>query len=256
MTAAYLHTCIRACPEPRHTASYARIIHAGYARRTLREHALRLDQAASDPTLPNPTATVAERTSALDEFLDGLAHHVRPHPGPLPRTPLPETPQDATEEALEDERLLLASATAHPGTLKQLRLKADDFLLPLQPGLYRRQTGLAHRGDQIDPVTVLREAQHRRLLTARGWSRHHPGPAAVHGVLPANARMVPSAGTGGTWPDSAPRERGDWSPREQAQMHVVGVLPSQSHPPASVWRPCASRRHRAKSPARLRNSRG
>ncbi|MFI7406536.1 DnaB-like helicase N-terminal domain-containing protein [Streptomyces sp. NPDC049541] len=53
LTASYLHTLIQVCPWPKHTATYARIIRADHARRTLRVHAERLAQAATDTTLPH-----------------------------------------------------------------------------------------------------------------------------------------------------------------------------------------------------------
>ncbi|CAM5365478.1 hypothetical protein SALBM311S_00080 [Streptomyces alboniger] len=39
-----------------------------------------------------------------------------------------------------------------------------DFLLPLHAALWQSITSLVHRGEMVDPVTVLGEAQHRGLL--------------------------------------------------------------------------------------------
>lgn len=44
-------------------------------------------------------------------------------------------------------------------------LTEADFLLPLHAALWQSITALVHRGDMVDPVTVLGEAQHRGLLT-------------------------------------------------------------------------------------------
>ncbi|MEU9113262.1 DnaB-like helicase N-terminal domain-containing protein [Streptomyces sp. NPDC048483] len=125
-------------------------------------------QSATDATLPNPAVTVLTQADALSRYLDELATQFAPHPGSLPRTPLPPAPPPETgEEALDEERLLLATATAHPQDLNAMRwLQPDDFALLLHGQLYRCLTALARRGDPVDAVTVLWEAQHRALLTA------------------------------------------------------------------------------------------
>ncbi|MBV9026846.1 MAG: replicative DNA helicase [Streptomycetaceae bacterium] len=167
LTASYLHTLVHSCPRPEHAASYARMIRADHARRTLRMHAVRLAQTATDPTLPNPAATTLAQADTLTRFLEELAGQFAPHPGSLPKTPPPPAPpRDTRDEALDEERLLLATATAHPAALKEMRwLQVDDFAHPLHGQLFQCLTALAHRGDPVDPVTVLWEAQHRGLLT-------------------------------------------------------------------------------------------
>ncbi|MFC9228436.1 DnaB-like helicase N-terminal domain-containing protein [Streptomyces decoyicus] len=169
LTASYLHALIQSCPRPQHATAYAGMIRADHARRTLREHADRLCQTATDTTLPNPAATVLAQSDALSRYLDELTTHFAAHPGSLPRTPTSPPPRRQTgEEALEEERLLLATATAHPDDLHLMRwLLPEDFALPLHGQLYRCLTALAHRGDAVDPVTVLWEAQHQQLLTAQ-----------------------------------------------------------------------------------------
>lgn len=70
------------------------------------------------------------------------------------------------EEDLDEERLLLATATAYPAEVQHMRwLTEADFLLPLHAVLWQSITSLVHRGDMVDPITVLGEAQHRGLLT-------------------------------------------------------------------------------------------
>ncbi|WP_327749474.1 DnaB-like helicase N-terminal domain-containing protein [Streptomyces europaeiscabiei] len=60
----------------------------------------------------------------------------------------------------------MATATAYPAEVQQMRwLTEADFLLPLHAALWQSITALVHRGDMVDPVTVLGEAQHRGLLT-------------------------------------------------------------------------------------------
>ncbi|MFF3460285.1 DnaB-like helicase N-terminal domain-containing protein [Streptomyces sp. NPDC002730] len=166
LTASYLHTVIQVCPWPQHAISYARMIRADHARRSLRMHAERLAQTASDITLPHRAAATVHQADALARFLDDLSGRFAPHPGSLPRTPLqPAPPRDVGEDALDDERFLLASATAHPAEAKNMRwLVAEDFAVPLHAAVWQCLTALTHRGDPIDPVTVLWEAQHRGLL--------------------------------------------------------------------------------------------
>ncbi|MDF3292386.1 DnaB-like helicase N-terminal domain-containing protein [Streptomyces silvisoli] len=166
LTASYLHTLTQVCPWPKHAATYARMIRADHARRMLRMHAERLAQTATDPTLPNPAAATLTQADTLGRFLEELSGQFAPHPSSLPRTVLPETPpRDSGEEALEEERLLLATATAHPADLKDMRwLLPEDFTLPLHAALWQCLTSLVHRGDPVDPINVLWEAQHRGLL--------------------------------------------------------------------------------------------
>ncbi|MER5782628.1 DnaB-like helicase N-terminal domain-containing protein [Streptomyces mobaraensis] len=166
LNASYLHMLVDACPWPQHAAAYARMIRAGHARRTLRMHAQRLAQATTDTTGPDPAAATLTETDTLTGFLDDLAGQFPPHPGSLPRTPLPPPlPRDRGEPVLSEERLLLAAATARPHEVTTMRwLQADDFALPLHGALFASLTTLAHRGDPVDPVTVLWEAQHRGLL--------------------------------------------------------------------------------------------
>ncbi|MGA5265815.1 DnaB-like helicase N-terminal domain-containing protein [Streptomyces lydicamycinicus] len=169
LTASYLHTLIQSCPRPQHATAYAGMIRADHARRTLREHADRLCQTATDTTLPSPATTVLAQADALSRYLDELTTHFAAHPGSLPRTPAsPPPPRQTGEEALDEEHLLLATATAHPDDLHLMRwLQPEDFALPLHGQLYRCLTALARRGDAVDPVTVLWEAQHQQLLTAQ-----------------------------------------------------------------------------------------
>ncbi|WP_405625914.1 DnaB-like helicase N-terminal domain-containing protein [Streptomyces sp. NBC_01396] len=167
LNASYLHTLIQRCPLPKHAAAYARMILSDNARRVLSTHAERLASTATDPGLPNPAATTLGMADDIGHILDALTEQFAPHPGSLPRTPLPaETPRQAGEDDLAEERLLLATATTYPAEVQQMRwLTEADFLLPLHAGLWQSITALVHRGDMVDPVTVLGEAQYRGLLT-------------------------------------------------------------------------------------------
>ncbi|MEU3499926.1 DnaB-like helicase N-terminal domain-containing protein [Streptomyces hundungensis] len=183
LTAAYLHALIQVCPWPGHAATYARMIRADHARRSLRLHAGHLAQTATDSTLPHRAKATVQQADALADFLDGLSGLFAAHAGSLPRTSLPPAPaRDTSEEALDEERLLLATATAHPATVGQMRwLVPEDFALPMHAALWQCLTALTHRGDPVDPITVLWEAQHRGVLT------HDTAPADLLALLSTSA---------------------------------------------------------------------
>ncbi|MEU7161997.1 DnaB-like helicase N-terminal domain-containing protein [Streptomyces chrestomyceticus] len=166
LTASYLHTLVQRCPWPGHAAAYARMIEADHARITLREHAERLAQSATDPSLPDRAGTVLAECDALSRFLDMLSSQFAPHPGSLPRTVLSASvPRTTGDEVLAEERALLACATAQPSGLRRMRwLQPDDFALPRHGQLFQCLTALAHRQEPVDAVTVLWEAQHQHLL--------------------------------------------------------------------------------------------
>lgn len=168
----YLHTLVNACPRPEHAPVYAQMIRAEHVRRTLREHAVRLEQLTQDCSLPDPVAVVLEQADALGRFLDHTEPQWPRQPGPVP-SPIPAAANEApTEEDLDAERLLLAAGTARPQDLAALGwLHPEDFRLPLHQGLYRCLTAMARHGDPIDPITVLWRAQQH---------------AALHGTDPAH----------------------------------------------------------------------
>ncbi|MFJ2261612.1 DnaB-like helicase N-terminal domain-containing protein [Streptomyces sp. NPDC087844] len=167
LDAPYLHALIQFCPQPRHAPAYARMIRADHARRTLRLHAERLTQTATDSTGPDPATAVLTRADAFGRVLDDLAGQFAPHPGSLPRTlPTADVVRQAGEEDLDEERLLLATAIARPEETQRMRwLAPQDFTTPLHAALWQSVTALVHRGDMVDVVTVLGETQHRGLLT-------------------------------------------------------------------------------------------
>ncbi|GGZ79473.1 DnaB-like helicase N-terminal domain-containing protein [Streptomyces bluensis] len=169
LTASYLHTLIQVCPWPRHASAYARMIETEHARRILRAHAERLSLTATDVTLPHPVPTTLAEADALARAVDDIAARFPSHSGSLPRTPAP-APMAAlgdAEEAVDEERLLLATATAHPADVEQMRwLSTDDFTHSLHAGLWQCLTALTRRRAPVDPVTVLWEAQQRGLLVS------------------------------------------------------------------------------------------
>ncbi|WP_172386652.1 DnaB-like helicase N-terminal domain-containing protein [Streptomyces sp. MNP-20] len=179
LSASYLHTLIQVCPWPQHAATYARMVRADHARRSLRLHAGRLAQTAADTTLPHRAKATVQQADALARFLDDLSSRFAPHPGSLPRTPLPPSPsRDISEDALDEERLLIATVTAYPAEAREMRwLVPEDFALSLHAALWQCLTTLTHRGEAVDPITVLWEAQHRGLLA------HDIAPADLLALL-------------------------------------------------------------------------
>jgi replicative DNA helicase len=169
LTASYLHSLIPLCPWPRHAPAYARMIEAEHARRRLRAGAQHLAQTARDISLPHPVPTTLAEADALAGVVDDLSAKFPPHPGALPRTavPAPTTAHYGAQEAADEERLLLATATAYPADVERMRwLSSDDFTHALHAGLWQCLTALALRRAAIDPVTVLWEAQQRGLLAS------------------------------------------------------------------------------------------
>lgn len=164
LTAAYLHHLIQCCPQPRHAPAYARIIEAEHSRRLLRRAANRLIQTTLDTSLPHRVATTLAEAGTLTTLVDDIATRFPPRSGPLPRTPVTTPVTTRDEEAGEEEQLLLATATARPGSVEQMRwLIPGDFTHPLHAGLWQCLTTLTRRGTPIDPVTVLWEAQHHGI---------------------------------------------------------------------------------------------
>jgi replicative DNA helicase len=167
LTTSYVYSLLSACPTPEHAATYAHMVRADHTRRILHAHAERLALATTDPTLPHPVQATMEQADALTRYLDHAAAQLTARTGTPPRPqdePLP--PRETSTKALEEEQLLLATATAHPSDVLQMRwLQPEDFTHPLHAALFQCQSALAHRGDPLDPITVLWEAKHRGLLT-------------------------------------------------------------------------------------------
>ncbi|MGW7047838.1 DnaB-like helicase N-terminal domain-containing protein [Streptomyces avermitilis] len=166
LTASYLHALVQVCPWPRHAAAYARMVEAEHARRRLQAAAERLVPTVQDISLPHPVQTVLAEVDVLAAVVDDIAARFPPRACVLPRTTAPPPPAAPDYmEAVEEEQLLLATATAYASDIESVRwLLPDDLTLPLHAGLWRCLTGLARRSDPVDPVTVLWEAQQRGLL--------------------------------------------------------------------------------------------
>ncbi|MFJ3821389.1 DnaB-like helicase N-terminal domain-containing protein [Streptomyces nodosus] len=166
LTASYLHTLIQVCPWPRHAPAYARMVEAEQARGRLQTAAKRLVQTVHDASLLHPVQTVLAEADALAAVVDGIAARFPPRAGVLSRTAAPPPPAAPDYmEAIEEERLLLATATACPAGIDAVPwLLPGDLVVPLHAGVWQCLTALARRREPVDPVTVLWEAQQRGLL--------------------------------------------------------------------------------------------
>ncbi|MFD9441262.1 DnaB-like helicase N-terminal domain-containing protein [Streptomyces sp. NPDC060006] len=256
LTASYLHTLVQICLWPRHTPAYARMVEAEHARRRLQRAAERLVQTIHDASLPHPVQTVLAEADALAAVVDDIASRFPPRAGVLPRTPAPP-PAIAPDqtEAVEEEQLLLATATAHPADIDSVRwLLPDDLTLPLHAGLWQCLTTLARRGEPVDPVTVLWEAQQRgvlddgsnpgevlRLLAEPAGSVEHWGERALQRSLLATAdhtgrRIEAYAGDPANTPFQlvvgARRSLADIGAARTRWQHATGMVPPQRRSPA------------------------
>ncbi|MFF4529479.1 DnaB-like helicase N-terminal domain-containing protein [Streptomyces sp. NPDC001407] len=169
LTPSHAHTLVNFCPQPDHAAAYGRMVLAGHTRRTIAEHAQRLadtTRSAKDPELQ--AEAVNAQADALTSALDDLSRHWRAHPGATPRGGSPPSLRELppNDQRHADEQAFLSAVTTRPHELRDIRgyLTPEDFADPLHQQLYRCLTALHHRGEPIDPITVVWEAQHRGVL--------------------------------------------------------------------------------------------
>ncbi|MFD3589798.1 DnaB-like helicase N-terminal domain-containing protein [Streptomyces sp. NPDC058683] len=274
LTASDLHAFVQVCPWPRHAAAYARMVEAEHARRRLQAAAERLVQTIHNASLPHPVQTVLAEAGALAAVVDDIAARFPPRSGVLPRAgaPSPPVPAECTE-AVEEEQLLLATATAYPADIESVRwLLPDDFTLPLHVGLWQCLTALARRREPIDPVTVLWEAQQRgllddasnpgevlRMLAEPAGSVEHWGERALQRSLLAVAehtgrRIEAYAGDPANTPFQlvvgARRSLADISAVRTRWQHATAATPPQRQQPAPTTRagpPTTTVAHAARS---------
>ncbi|AXG80748.1 DnaB-like helicase N-terminal domain-containing protein [Streptomyces paludis] len=274
LTASYLHALVQVCPWPSHAPAYARMVEAEHARRRLLTATGRLVQTVHDASLPHPVQTVLAETDALAAVVDDIAVRFPPRAGMLPRTTAPPPPgaPDHTE-AVEEEQLLLATATAYPADIDSVRwLLPGDLTLPLHAGLWQCLTALARRREPIDPVTVLWEAQQRgvldggsepgevlRLLAEPAGSVEHWGECALRRSLLTTAertgrRIEAYAGDPANTPFQlvvgARRALADISAVRTRWQHATKTAPPQRRRPAPTSRagpPTTTPAHTARS---------
>ncbi|MFD1660202.1 DnaB-like helicase N-terminal domain-containing protein [Streptomyces caeni] len=171
LTAVYLHTLIAACPRPAHAPVYGRMVLEGAIHRTVAEHATRLHQMARADTVRGSAEDTLHYAQVLTDVLGDLARRWGTDARPMaPASPLPQpaaaNPPPVSQEQLPDEEYLLGVLTAHPDALGELVgwLRPEDFADPGHGRIYRCLGALHHRGEPVDEVTVLWEAQRRGAL--------------------------------------------------------------------------------------------
>jgi replicative DNA helicase len=168
LTAVYAHTLVAACPRPQHAPVYGRMVLEGAIHRTVTEHAVRLHQVARADQARGGMDTTLHHADVLAAVLDDLARRWGTEPRPDTTTPpKPEhqvTP--GTAEVSDDEQLLLAALVEQPDGMDEVDwLRPGDFADPAHGHLYRCLSALHHRGEPVDRLTLLWEAQRRGLLT-------------------------------------------------------------------------------------------
>ncbi|MFG2370517.1 DnaB-like helicase N-terminal domain-containing protein [Streptomyces sp. NPDC048504] len=171
LTAAYPHTLISACPRSEHAPVYGRMVLEGAIHRSVTEHAIRLHQAARADALLGEVEGALHHADVLTEVLGDLARRWGTEPRPVAPVPVPVTAPLApssvrASRAAEDEQFLLAVLAERPGAVDEVVgwLRPDDFADPAHQQLYRCLGALHHRGEPIDRITLLWEAQRRGLL--------------------------------------------------------------------------------------------
>lgn len=166
----YAHTLIAACPRPGHAAMYGRMVLEGAIHRTVTEHAVRLHQAARADALQGEVDGALHQADVLAGVLADLARRWGTEPRPVApagsrvaeAVPVPA----ATEQALQDEQFLLSVLLNQPAAISEVVgwLRPGDFAESGHGELYRCLGALHHRGEPVDQLTVLWEAQRRGLL--------------------------------------------------------------------------------------------
>jgi replicative DNA helicase len=196
LTVSYAHTLVAACPRPAHAPVYGRMVLEGAIHRSVTEHAVRLHQAARADALQGEVEGVLQYADVLTGVLSDLARCWGSEPRPVaPATPpatAPVAPAPVrADQAAEDERFLLAVLTDRSGAMGEVVdwLRPGDFADPAHGQLYRCLGALHHRGEPIDRITVLWEAQRRGLL-ADGTLSGEQLTAICDGVGPGSAEWL------------------------------------------------------------------
>ncbi|WP_033223540.1 DnaB-like helicase N-terminal domain-containing protein [Streptomyces virginiae] len=171
LTASYAHLLVSACPRPAHAAVYGRMLLEGAIHRTVAQHAIRLHQEARAGALQGEVEGALRYADVLTGVLTDLARRWGTEPRPVaPATSqTPDPPALARTQAdqvAEDEEFLLAVLIERPGAIGEVVdwLRPGDFADLVHGHLYRCLGALHHRGEPIDRITLLWEAQRRGLL--------------------------------------------------------------------------------------------
>lgn len=194
MTPVYAHTLVSACPRPEHAPVYGRMVLEGAIHRTVTEHAVRLHQIARADVVRGEVDNTLHHADVLAAVLDDLARRWGTEPRPVTPAPpiLSANPLSTRAQAVSDnEQLLLAALTERPSGMDEVVgwLRPQDFANPAHGQLYRCLGALHHRGEPIDQVTLLWEAQRRGLL-ADGTVTGEQITAICQGVGPGSAQWL------------------------------------------------------------------
>ncbi|MEW5626540.1 DnaB-like helicase N-terminal domain-containing protein [Streptomyces hydrogenans] len=171
LTASYAHVLISACPRAGHAPVYGRMVLEGASHHTVTEHAVRLHQEARMGALRGEVEGTLHYADVLTEVLTDLARRWGTEPRPVaPAVPPAVTPSAVppaqADQTAEDEAFLLALLVERPGAMGKVVdwLRPGDFADPVHGQLYRCLGALHHRGEPLDRITLLWEAQRRGLL--------------------------------------------------------------------------------------------
>ncbi|MFJ1779994.1 DnaB-like helicase N-terminal domain-containing protein [Streptomyces sp. NPDC088180] len=193
LTAVYAHTLIQVCPRTEHAPVYGRMVLEGAIHRTVAQHAIRLHQAARADAVQGEVEGALRTADVLTGVLTDLAQRWGTDPRPVPPAAAPSAATDIpppaqTGQVAEDERFLLAVLTEQPGAMGEVVawLRPGDFADPTHGQLYRCLGALHHRGEPIDRITLLWEAQRRGLL-ANGSLSSEQLTAVCEGMVPGSA---------------------------------------------------------------------
>ncbi|MFF3546849.1 DnaB-like helicase N-terminal domain-containing protein [Streptomyces platensis] len=173
LTASYAHSLMSASPRPEHAAVYGRMVLEGAIHRSVTRHATRLRQAARADAIRGGVEETVHHAEVLSDVLTDLARRwgsePRPVAPPTSAPTLPDPPQSVDERLLADEEFLLGCLSARPEKLSEVVgwLHPGDFADAGHQQIYRSLGALHHRGEPIDQLTVLWEAQHRGALADR-----------------------------------------------------------------------------------------
>ncbi|MEW1889733.1 DnaB-like helicase N-terminal domain-containing protein [Streptomyces sp. NPDC085659] len=193
LTVAYAHTLIQACPRTEHAPVYGRMVLEGAIHRTVAQHAIRLHQAARVDAVQGEVEGALRTADALTGVLTDLAQRWGADPRPVPPTAGPSAvteipPPAQSGQVAEDERFLLAVLAEQPGAMGEVVawLRPGDFADPAHGQLYRCLGALHHRGEPIDRITLLWEAQRRGVL-ADGTLSSEQLASVCEGMVPGSA---------------------------------------------------------------------
>ena len=166
LTADHAFTLTNNCPRTANAPVYGRMVLEGAVHRAVTEHATRLLQTARREADEAEAAETEHYAEVLTGVLGDLARRwgTEPHPS---ITPGPAGRRlRATDRQAEQERMLLTALVQGPEAMDEVErwLRAEDFAVAGHGRLYQCIAALRHRGEPLDALTVLWEAQRRGVI--------------------------------------------------------------------------------------------